>query len=336
MKRRKKQFSFVRLLSVRLLGRTGSILAFSVLVGSVLAGSVLGDEAGPLRAIQQDQGWLVREGGRDVLFYQQAVRSQDGKYPRANYLHPLYSLDGAALTEDFPRDHLHHRGIFWAWHQVIVGDRPIGDPWVCRDFLWDVEKVEPRDEGPDAVALHAHVLWKSPQRTTPAGELKPLAREETTLRVHRAADEARKIDFEIRLLALEENLRLGGSDDAKGYGGFSVRVRLPPEVRFLGQQGDVEPQTTSVEAGPWLDVLAPFDGQQLSGVAILQHASLPGYPQRWILRRQASMQNPVWPGREPAPLSTTEPLVLKYRLVLHRGAADAARLNRWLAEYHHK
>ena len=34
--------------------------------------------------------------------------------------------DGQVLTEDFPADHLHHRGIFWAWHQVYVGEKAMG------------------------------------------------------------------------------------------------------------------------------------------------------------------------------------------------------------------
>lgn len=36
----------------------------------------------------------------------------------------------------------------------------------------------------------------------------------------------RKIDFQIELLALENDMRLGGSEGAKGYGGFTTRIRL--------------------------------------------------------------------------------------------------------------
>jgi hypothetical protein len=161
-----------------------------------------------------------------------------------------------------------------------------------------------------------------------------LVDEQTAIRIHRAAADARKIDFEIRLLALQENLRLGGSEDEKGYGGFSVRVRLPEGVRFLGEQGEVEPQVTAIAAGPWLDISGPYgkDGAT-GGVTILEHPSLPGFPQPWILRRERSMQNPAFPGREPVALSTQTPLVLKYRLVIHRGAADAERIQPWFAEY---
>jgi hypothetical protein len=238
------------------------------------------------------------------------------------------------LTEDFPADHLHHRGIFWAWHQLWVGDKLIGDGWSCEDFLWDVQQVVAHKDGESRLALKAHVVWKSPRWTDDSGALKPLVDEKTTIRVHKASGDSRAIDFDTALVALEKEMRLGGSDDEKGYGGFSVRVRLPEGVRFAGEKGAVQAQTTSVEAGPWLDVAARYgDGDQLDGVSILCHPSNPGFPQRWILRDARSMQNPVYPGREPVPLSTTEPLVLRYRLVVHRGEAGADRVNAWFHDY---
>lgn len=54
----------------------------------------------------------VYEAGRPVLSYQRAPKSQQGRFERAAYVHPLYDLDGNVLTEDFPADHLHHRGVF--------------------------------------------------------------------------------------------------------------------------------------------------------------------------------------------------------------------------------
>ena len=86
-----------------------------------------GEAALAFRMVSDDQGYLVSEGERPVLFYQSAPRSLDGRYSRSSYVHPLYGLDGRVLTHDFPEDHLHHRGIFWAWHQLWVGDKKAGD-----------------------------------------------------------------------------------------------------------------------------------------------------------------------------------------------------------------
>ena len=91
-----------------------------------------------------DGGFLFTEDGEKVLFYQSEPQSYQGKYERCNYIHPLWGIDGAVLTEDFPSDHLHHRGIFWAWHQVWIDGKRIGDPWETKDFEQYVTEVEDR------------------------------------------------------------------------------------------------------------------------------------------------------------------------------------------------
>lgn len=281
-----------------------------------------------LTATLNDDGVLITEGDRKVLFYQRRPQSLEGRYRRANYVHPLYDLDGRVLTEDFPSDHRHHRGIFWAWHQVWVGERKIGDAWEAKRFDWDVRSVEVRQSDASSIALQAHTLWKSPELQDAAGHAIPIVDERTLIRVHRGTDSLRQIDFEIALRALLPDVRLGGSEDEKGYGGFSVRVQLPEGLEFRGRNGIVEPRTTAVNAGPWLDLSAND-----WGLAILTHPSDPRFPQPWILRRQRSMQNAAYPGREPVALEMDRPLVLRYRLVLHRGQLEAAALDRLQSEY---
>ena len=78
---------------------------------------------------ESSQGIELSEDGKAVFFYQKEPRSGDGASYFNNYLHPVYSLNGDTLTEEFPEDHLHHRGIFWAWHQIYVGEQSMGDGW---------------------------------------------------------------------------------------------------------------------------------------------------------------------------------------------------------------
>ena len=291
--------------------------------------------AGPVEIMQTGEGYLFTEGNCNaVLFYRSLSKSLDGQSTRANYVHPLYDLDGNVLTEDFPEDHLHHRGIFWAWHQVLVDGNRAGDSWMTDDFQWDVEQVEVIPDDGVSAALEASVIWSSPQIKDDTGRPKPLVKETAIIRVHRAETDNRKIDFEIRLLALQPDVYIGGSEDEKGYGGFSTRIRLPEDIRFIGQAGELTPEVTAVPGGPWLDMTARFGpGESISGIAILQHPSLPGFPQPWILRSNDSMQNPVFPGREPVPLSTETPIVLRYRLVIHRGESNRVQMQQWLQGY---
>jgi len=304
-----------------------TITALAVIVASGGCNSTL-------KVVETDEGFLVTESKEKVLFYQRRPKSLDGKYSRANYIHPLYGLDGQILTEDFPSDHLHHRGIFWAWHQVYIGEKRVGDGWSIENISWDVYDAKVLEVDSHSRALHVKVLWKSPLWTDANGKQKPFIKETTTIRVHQAQGDIRKIDFRISLLALEPGVRIGGAENEKAYGGFSARIRLPDGLAFTSESGTVAPKRTPIEAGPWLDFSGRFgQDDRITGLAILCHKSSPGYPQPWCLRRKKSMQNPVYPGRHPLLLSREKPLILRYRLIIHRGSANDINLDKLQAEY---
>ena len=273
-----------------------------------------------LSSEKTSEGIWVKDAGEKVLFYQSSTKSLDGKFARANYVHPLYNVDGFELTEDFPKDHLHHRGIFWTWHQVIIGDEHIGDAWECKDFIWDVVAFEASKDTENSLTLNTKTMWKSPIWKDDIGNLKPFVKEQTNITVHKRKDNYRIVDFEISLLALEKDLKIGGSNDVKGYGGFSPRIKLPKNILFTSTDGEVIPRTEQVVAGSWMDMsgtLTSENGQ--GGVIMICHPDNPGYPEKWILRDKGSMQNPAFPGRQPYNISTTNPTVLKYRLVTYTG-----------------
>jgi len=284
-----------------------------------------GEEGPRLEIHTTGEGVEVRDGGDLVLFYQRAPKDHEGEYARSNYVHPLMSLDGDVLTEDFPADHLHQRGIFWAWHQLWNGEQRLGDGWILEDFAADVEQVE-TSLTDDSARLEARVAWRSPWFR--GGE--SFVEERTAITVHPVVEVARAIDFEIALRATAPGIRIGGSEDPKGYGGFSVRARMPEGLVFTAAAGPVSPEELQVKAGPWVDLSGPYgaDGA-VSGISILTHPTSPGFPQPWILRQTNSMQNPVFPGRGAVALPVDTPVVLRYRLIVHRGQVTVDQVSRW-------
>ncbi len=273
-----------------------------------------------LTAVHSDSGVWVHERGERVLFYQAKTKSKDGEYARANYVHPLYSIKGAVLTEDFPEDHLHHRGIFWAWHQVLIGSKKIGDAWECRDFEWEVDSIAHQVGDQGQLSLLVNTYWKSPLWTNASGVQTPFLQEQTRISIHPTVKNYRIIDFEISLLALVPELKIGGSEDEKGYGGFSVRIKTPADIRFTARAGEIIPATGPLKAGAWMDIAGSVeaDGRQ-GGIVIIADPRNPTYPESWILRKQESMQNVVYPGSTPVAVSDTVPTVLRYRLVVYTG-----------------
>src|SRR5689334_16206041 len=88
------------------------------------------------KTIRSDEGIELQERGTKVLFFQVKPKYVDGKYERAGYIHPLYSLKGNSITDDSPKDHPYHRGIFWAWHQLLLNDFSLGDGWVSQNISY--------------------------------------------------------------------------------------------------------------------------------------------------------------------------------------------------------
>lgn len=270
----------------------------------------------PLRSTTTGQGIEITEGYSGVFFYQVKPKSLEGKYERSNYIHPLYSLDGTVITEDFPEDHPHHHGVYSGWHQILINDKPIADGWIGENLSWEVVVAKVTyDKG--SISLKSEVLWNY---LADIGKPEPIVKENLTVIVHNSNAKLRIIDYEITLSALKDGLSIGGSDDEKGYGGFSVRLKLPADIRFMARGGEVKPQVVSVEAGPWMNFAGSFDGQGVGerGVVVFNHPSNPGSPHPWILRREKSMQNAAYPGRMPVVLEKTG-LTLRYRVVIHNG-----------------
>lgn len=273
----------------------------------------------------RDGGLQFLDQGRDVMFYQQQPASRDGSHTRANYIHPLMGLDGEVLTEAFPDDHKHHHGVFWAWHQLWVGGTKAGDPWVTSDFLTVVREAKVVAQGPVFATLRIVADWTSPLVQDENGQPEPIVEERTRIRLFHTAGDVRWIDFQIQLIPLVKDVRIGGAENERGYSGFTVRVKPPARMTIRSVAGQHAEDLVG-GASPWVDVSGAFtSGGPVSGIGILSHRSLPEFPPRWLLRHYG-MQNAVYPGRKPISLSTEKPLALRHCLLIYRGEPDLAQV----------
>src|SRR6266487_281119 len=251
--------------------------------------------------IKSSEGIEILENHKMVLFYQVRPKSVGGKYERAGFIHPLYSFNEKILSEDMPQDHPYHRGIFWAWHQIIWNNKQTADGWISENISWQSLNVAVYKKN-KSVTLDSEMLWKS---LLDNNMLIPIVRENTKIRVHQSTSQIRIIDFDIQLFALKDSLKIAGSDDEKGYGGFCLRLKLPEDISFISGGTEVIPLETAVHAGPWMDFTGSFEGKDSPkiGIAVFPNDANPTPLQEWILRRKGSMQNSVYPGRTPVELS---------------------------------
>lgn len=285
-----------------------------------------------INMVVKEDGFLFREGKDSLLFYQKSPKDMDGKYSRCNYIHPLYGADNSRLTEDFPADHLHHRGVFWAWHQILIGNKSVSDGWELKNFQQKNTDIEFRLQK-GIGHLTATVDWISPLWKYGS---EPYLQEQTTITMYPKTGSYRRIDFEIKLKALTDRLSIGGSDDEKGYSGFSIRLKLPADVSFSGENGLVKPTNTAVTAGNSMKIDGSFlKGGKKGGVVILSNPQNPDPSDSWIIRSKASMQNAAYPGRQPVAIPFDQPLVLKYSLLVFQGDMSEKKIKKAVNSFNH-
>lgn len=266
-----------------------------------------------LKFCESDEGILLLDNENPRFFYQTTAKSKDGKYSRANYIHPLYGHQGEILTEDFPEDHMHHRGIFWSWHQLYAEGKRIADPWLTENVSWDVRHTSTSVNGSTA-EIEAEVYW------TQSSTQEAVVKEDVLIIYKKLEEEVYSLTFEITLHPLVDGVAIGGSEDEKGYGGFSSRFFLPDDVSFNSTSGTITPTNLPVQAGPWMALKGSFDpsGGAQSGIVIMgEPEKLPSY-RGWILRSSRSMQNLAFPGKEAVQIKKGESLSFRNQLLVHR------------------
>lgn len=248
-----------------------------------------------------------------VFEYQKTSNSDSSKYVRNNYIHPLMSVSGDTLTEDFPKDHPHHRGIFWAWHQIYIDTVHVSDGWVYKNFKSELISLKTIITN-DSAVIKTNLKWSSPIYE----KGKPYLEERATITTYKLTNNIRKINLSIELKALVKGVKIAGVDNRKGYGGFSLRIKMPDGLQFISEHGQIKPEKFQINAGSWMKFIIPFSEERRVSLLVKDNSNVPNYPQPWILRQKRSMQNIVYPGENLIDISISQPLRLSYSFFLDR------------------
>ena len=297
--------------------------------------SIVEEMAPPGREGRPSAALTVLDGDRKVLTYVYGDALAPGAEPRfarSAYIHPLYSLDGRVLTEDFPRDHLHHRGLFWAWPVVEVRGivtsnwEPAEPPLRQRFVRWIERRVTAA-----GARLAVENTWK-------LGDSEDVAEETVSLFVHGATPFGRAVDVEISLRPVGGPMTLRGAPaDSKGYSGLCFRglaregwdSRVFKGAAMTTDKGPLSADSTG-QPFLWADLSTPAAG----GVAIFVSPRHPGFPLPWLIRNSyAGILDPCWPGLMGAALAADVPVILRYRIYVHRGDAVTGKVAEAYASY---
>jgi len=275
--------------------------------------------AGPFAWKDAGHGHLdLTENGKPVLTYNYAPQLKDGAPEdrrRCCYIFPLYTPAGTSMLDDFPKDHYHHRGLFWGWPVVETPTAKL-DGWMMRGLQDRWENVKTIATTKNSATLTVLNAWYA-TGPTPAADRK-LVDEKVELTVHPAQGNARSFDVVLTLKAVSEPVTLRGSQEkGKSYGGFSARFAPRTETRITADSGPV-PKDEDLVPHAWAEFSALYEGKPAT-LRIASDARNTLAPYQWCLRPYGFI-GASFPGRTDAiqgfTLEPNKPLTLRFTVTV--------------------
>jgi hypothetical protein len=237
----------------------------------------------------------LKENGRSVLVYNYGQMLKPGvpeDRRRCCYLFPVLTPAGVSVLDDFPKDHYHHRGLFWGWPSVTIGGTEY-DNWALKGMQTRELKHAAR-----GARLTAENGWFVGERR--------VVRELLEVRLEPARAATRALHVTLTLEALEAPVTLAGAHDKdKSYGGFSARF-APRTATVIHTDKDTIGKRDDLHPHAWAEMDAVYEGKR-AVLRITPDAANPGFPHQWCLREYGFV-GASFPGKtEERPNFTLQP-----------------------------
>jgi hypothetical protein len=282
----------------------------------------------------------VKLGGKDEAWLEYQAEPSD--LPRANikpvfqrgaYLHPIRTLSGKVITDDYPPNHIHHHGIWWAWTKTEFDGRApdfwnMGEGKAKVDFV----AVDRTWGGP------VHCGFVSRHQFTDLASGSPVAALNETWEVRVYNNPGKDIwMFDLtstQECASDKPLKL----PEYHYGGLGFRGHWDwngkTNVNFLTSEGITDRVKGHATRAKWCDISGLREGKP-AGIAILCHPENFRAPQHMRLHPsepffcyapQQGGDMEITPGKK---------YISRYRFVVHDGAPKKDVIEQLWNDYAH-
>ena len=244
----------------------------------------------------------------DGKFFTSYVFSEDEKYP---FFYPVNGpLTGGSVTSMRNAVYPHHTSLFFGCDMVNGGN--YWQEGLERGRIISVNaRIE--KEGGDTVLITDECIWSRPGAVSPVKD---------TRKYIITAPSAGKtfIDVEITMHTLMD-VRIKKTNHSLFSARLTADISVTNGGTMINAEGDMNEKDTFGKRSPWID-FSGSRGNNVEGLAILQHPSNPWFPAPWFTRDYGFISpTPMyWPENgEETFLKDGSKLVLKYRVIVHSG-----------------
>jgi hypothetical protein len=288
---------------------------------------------------------VVEIGGKPFTEY--LYTAEKGLPWARPYFYPVKASDGVDITSDQSRsnakEHPHHRSL-WVSHGAVNGV----DHWSHGKTDTPPQQRHVKFDKVEGDTIIEQLSWDGPDG-------KPMLNETRTWRFIAYPDGNRGVDLTSTFTPV------GGPatfEDTKEAGLCSVRlnkaisdtcvITMSTGVKSTknADKAKKEPGDENLVWGKkaaWCDESGKIDGKEY-GACVFDHPSNPRHPTNWHVRRYGLLSpNPFGlhdfdtkntpKGAGDFKIEAGKPVTFKYRVVIHTGDAEAAKLKEKFAEY---
>lgn len=253
---------------------------------------------------------------------------------RGGYIHPVFTPGGRIVTDDYPSDHYHHHGIWFAWTKTeFEGGHP--DFWNVGDKTGRVgfDAVEQTWAGPvnaGFVSRQRYVALTGPAPKTALNE-------QWEVRAYNVGSGPHPY-FVFDIVATQECASTSPLIlEEYRYGGMGVRGHRDwkdkTKVSFLTSEGNTRLDGNATRAR-WCHMGGSVDGEQV-GIAVLDHPANFRAPQPLRIHPDDPYFNYAMSQAGRFQIDPGKKFVLRYRYVVADGPVNPKQLDRLWNDYAH-
>ena len=259
----------------------------------------------------------------DRLFTQYQF-AENEKYP---FFYPVNGPSGFSVTSMRNSLYPHHTSLFFGCDRVNGGN--FWQQGLERGQIRTL-RAEILESGEDKVVIVNECIWTRPGANAPIKDIRKIT-------ITSPSKELYIIDFEITMeMLMDVEIQKTNHSFFSGRMAPDLAVTAGGVMRNAeGEQGEKGDDGTFGKRSPWMDCYGTRNGIT-EGMAIMQHPENAWYPSPWFTRDYGffSPTPMYWPENDKTTdFKKGDSLNLKYRVIVHNGDTETAKIAKWFESY---
>ena len=257
----------------------------------------------------------------DNLFFTSYIFSENEKYP---FFYPVNGPTGASVTSMRNGTYPHHSSLFFGCDRVNGGN--YWQEGLERGRIVSLREDILENDGP-RVVIENECIWSRPGAVSPVKDLRKIT-------ITAPFKDLFQIDFEVTMEMLLD-VTIEKTNHSLFSGRMDPALAVTSGGTMINAEGATGEKGTFGKASPWIDCFGKR-GDKIEGMAIMQHPSNNWYPSPWFTRDYGffSPTPMYWPADDKATvMKKGETIKLKYRVLVHSGTNEAAKIAEEFKKY---